>query len=162
MVSPALFKKMCPKSVPKYTANLYCICLCIPQIYIKADAVKICGKFWDTQYLYIYTYIICSILTNFADERRVNGHHVLMPGNMTISRDASVTVDLPYEMYETEKGDPSLPRQWKSSGWYRNRWVSSNPGSRQLKDWKLKDYDIFVEVTSNDFGQSEGACDGLC
>ena len=31
-------------SVPKFTANLYCICLSIPQIYTQADTVQICGK----------------------------------------------------------------------------------------------------------------------
>ena len=36
-------------SVPKFNANLYCICLSIPQI--NTDAVQICGKFWNTQYL---------------------------------------------------------------------------------------------------------------
>ena len=38
-------------SVPKFTANLYCICIIIPQIYTEADAVQICGKFWYTQYI---------------------------------------------------------------------------------------------------------------
>ena len=38
-------------SVPKFTNNMYCICLSIPQIYTKADAVQICGKFRDTQYI---------------------------------------------------------------------------------------------------------------
>ena len=38
-------------SVPKFTANLYCICLSVPQIYTEADAVQICGEFWDTQYI---------------------------------------------------------------------------------------------------------------
>ena len=37
-------------SVPKCTANQYCICLSIPQINTYADAVQLCGKFWDTQY----------------------------------------------------------------------------------------------------------------
>ena len=32
-------------SVPKCTANLYCICLSIPQIFTKADAVQIGGIF---------------------------------------------------------------------------------------------------------------------
>ena len=36
-------------SVPEFTANLYCNCISIPQIY-TIDAVHICGKFWDTQY----------------------------------------------------------------------------------------------------------------
>ena len=40
-------------SVPERTANLYCIYLSIPKnltyTYTKADAVQICGKFWDTQ-----------------------------------------------------------------------------------------------------------------
>ena len=36
--------------VPKFTANMYCVCLSIPQIYTKADTVQIYGKFWDTQY----------------------------------------------------------------------------------------------------------------
>ena len=36
-------------SVPKFTANLYCICLSVPQIYTQADVAQICGKFWDTQ-----------------------------------------------------------------------------------------------------------------
>ena len=36
-------------SVPKFNANLYCICMSIPQIYTYADAVQICGQFWDTQ-----------------------------------------------------------------------------------------------------------------
>ena len=38
-------------SVPKFSANMYCICLSIPQIYTSADAVQICGKLWDTQYI---------------------------------------------------------------------------------------------------------------
>ena len=37
-------------SVPKFTANLYCNCLSINLRYTQADAVQICGKFWDTQY----------------------------------------------------------------------------------------------------------------
>ena len=36
--------------VPKFTANPYCICLSIPQIYTQADAAQICDTFWDTQY----------------------------------------------------------------------------------------------------------------
>ena len=35
-------------SVPKFTANQYCISLNI--YYTLADAVQICGNFWDTQY----------------------------------------------------------------------------------------------------------------
>ena len=37
--------------VPKFTAYLYCIYLSILQIYTYADAVKICGTFWDTRYV---------------------------------------------------------------------------------------------------------------
>ena len=36
-------------SVTKFTANLYCICLGIALRYTHADAVQICGNFWDTQ-----------------------------------------------------------------------------------------------------------------
>ena len=36
-------------SVPKFTANLYCICLSIDLRYTKADAVQICSNFLDTQ-----------------------------------------------------------------------------------------------------------------
>ena len=39
--------------VPKCNANLYWICLSIPQICTKAEADQICGKFWDTQYVII-------------------------------------------------------------------------------------------------------------
>ena len=40
-------------SVQKFTEKLYCFCLSIsiPHIYTEADAVQICGKFWDTQYV---------------------------------------------------------------------------------------------------------------
>ena len=38
-------------SVPKVTANMYCICLSINLQYTSADAVQICGTFWDTLYL---------------------------------------------------------------------------------------------------------------
>ena len=38
-------------SVPKFTANLYCICLSLYLRYTSADAVQIGGKFWDTQYI---------------------------------------------------------------------------------------------------------------
>ena len=38
-------------SIPKFTENLYCICISMPQILTEADAVQICGKFWDTQYV---------------------------------------------------------------------------------------------------------------
>ena len=41
-------------SVPKCTANMYCICLSIDLWYTKADVVQICGKFWDTQYTIWY------------------------------------------------------------------------------------------------------------
>ena len=37
-------------SVPKCTANLYCICLAKDLRYTQADAIQVCGKFWDTQY----------------------------------------------------------------------------------------------------------------
>ena len=36
-------------SVPKFTANMYCICLSIPKNYSQADSVQICGKLWGTQ-----------------------------------------------------------------------------------------------------------------
>ena len=32
-------------SVPKVTANIYCICQSVPKIYTQADKVQICGKF---------------------------------------------------------------------------------------------------------------------
>ena len=35
-------------SASKFTANLYCICLSLPQMCAKADAVQICGKVRDT------------------------------------------------------------------------------------------------------------------
>ena len=35
----------CILSVPKFTANLYCICLSIPQNYTYLDDVQNCGKF---------------------------------------------------------------------------------------------------------------------
>ena len=38
------------RSIPKFTANLYCIRFGIDLRYIWADTVHICGKFWDTQY----------------------------------------------------------------------------------------------------------------
>ena len=37
-------------SLSKFTVNLYCICLSIDSCYTEADAVQICGNFWDTQY----------------------------------------------------------------------------------------------------------------
>ena len=37
-------------SVSKFTAKLYCICLSSDLRFTWADAVQICGKFWDTQY----------------------------------------------------------------------------------------------------------------
>ena len=49
-------------SVPKFTANLYCICLGIPQFYTLADAVQICGK-------------ICPVLYN--DSLYTNGQDFL-------------------------------------------------------------------------------------
>ena len=36
-------------SVPKFTANLFCIRLSIDLQFTYTDAVEICGKFWDTQ-----------------------------------------------------------------------------------------------------------------
>ena len=36
-------------SVLKFIANMYCICLSIPQNYTKSDAVQICGKLRNTQ-----------------------------------------------------------------------------------------------------------------
>ena len=41
-------------SVPKFIAHLYCICLSINLRNTYANAVQICGKFWDIQYIYIY------------------------------------------------------------------------------------------------------------
>ena len=37
--------------VPKLTANLYYICLSEQETCSKADAVKICGKIWNAQYV---------------------------------------------------------------------------------------------------------------
>ena len=34
-------------SVPKFSANLYCICFTV------SDVLEICGKFWDTQYNFV-------------------------------------------------------------------------------------------------------------
>ena len=39
-------------SVPNFTANLFCIWLSMPKFY-TVDAVQICDKFWDTQYVKI-------------------------------------------------------------------------------------------------------------
>ena len=48
---PLILQENLTESVPKLTANMYSICLSIPKIYTKADAVQFCGKFWDTQYV---------------------------------------------------------------------------------------------------------------
>ena len=39
-------------SVPKFTANLYWMCLSVDLRCTKADIVQHSGKFWDTQYVY--------------------------------------------------------------------------------------------------------------
>ena len=44
------FSAKCILSVPSFTANLYCIYLDIDVRYTLADAVQICGDFWNTQY----------------------------------------------------------------------------------------------------------------
>jgi len=38
-------------SVPYITANLHCICLSACFMFAQADAVQICGKFWDIRQL---------------------------------------------------------------------------------------------------------------
>ena len=44
------------QSVPKLTANLYCISLSIDLRVTQADAVHICDKFCDTQYCQYITF----------------------------------------------------------------------------------------------------------
>ena len=55
-------------SFPKVTANLYCICLSILQIYTKADAVHICGNFWDTQYAIYFFFLDLYIILGISVE----------------------------------------------------------------------------------------------
>ena len=52
-------------SVQEFTADLYCICLNIPQFNTDADAVQIFDKFWDTQYAPIHD--ILSIVYTFLN-----------------------------------------------------------------------------------------------
>ena len=47
-----IHKELYVLSVPKFTANLYCLCISIDLGYADADSVQICCKFWDTQYVY--------------------------------------------------------------------------------------------------------------
>ena len=74
----------------------------------------------------------------------------------------SVTLNTTYIMYEKNKGESSPEKVWKSSGYYVNTWVSLVEGSLSVKDWRILSYYVYVLETSDDFGQSSDACDGLC
>ena len=72
-----LVTQLIPKllSVPKCSANLYCICLSLPQIHTEADAVQICGKFWDTQY---YKSIFKTLLKMYIDQSYMKNLNFLL------------------------------------------------------------------------------------
>ena len=67
-------------------------------------------------------------------------------------------------MHEKNKGELSPEKVWKSSGYYVNTWVPLVEGSLSVKDWRILTYYYYVYVleTSDDFGKSSDACDGLC
>ena len=63
------FVRGAPKvlSVPKFTENLYCICLSTDLNRFKPDAVQICANFWDTQYLAPFpNAYVCCIFKKFS------------------------------------------------------------------------------------------------
>ena len=65
-------------------------------------------------------------------------------------------------MFESFKNDKDEKKTWKSSGYYVKNWISMHNGSVDINDWKLKNYVVHVVDTSEDFGQTEGGCEGLC
>ena len=74
----------------------------------------------------------------------------------------SVTLNTTYIMHEKNKGELSPEKVWKSSGYYVNTWVPPVEGSLSVKDWRILTYYVYVLETSDDFGKSSDACDGLC
>ena len=65
-------------------------------------------------------------------------------------------------MHERPKENPNAEKVWKSSGYYLNQWVPTLKNSLDIKDWKLKKYWVYVMQTSDDFGTTSDACEGLC
>ena len=58
-------------SVTKFIANMSCICLSTLQI----NAVQICGKFWDTQYIKLYEHFAATCdhlwVTSWSQDIRI-------------------------------------------------------------------------------------------
>ena len=57
---------------------------------------------------------------------------------------------------------PQAEKIWKSSGHYINHWVPLIKNSLDIKDWRIKNYFVYVVDTSDDFGKSSDSCEGLC
>jgi len=103
-----------------------------------------------------------NILQSFI-ERKVHGCHTLSSqADFNLHYDGSVTLNTTYIMHEKNKGELSPEKVWKSSGYYVNTWVPPVEGSLSVKDWRILTYYVYVLETSDDFGKSSDACDGLC
>ena len=60
------------------------------------------------------------------------------------------------------KENPNAEKVWKSSGYYVAHWVPLIENSLNVKDWRIKNYTVYVLETSEDFGSTTDGCDGLC
>merc|ERR1711962_732902 len=90
-----------------------------------------------------YEEYFADILKTFQ-QRNVWGNHRCIKENVRITRqNDSVTINIPYKMFERSKSDVNNEYSWKSNGCYVNKW--SCDGSQ----WLLKNYEIYVEETSN-------------
>ena len=65
-------------------------------------------------------------------------------------------------MHERPKENPNADKVWKSSGYFVAHWVPLIKNSLNVKDWRIKNYTVYVLETSEDFGSTTDSCDGLC
>ena len=64
---------------------------------------------------------------------------------------------------ERPKENPNAEKVWKSSGYYVAHWIPLMKSSMNVKkDWRIKNYTVYVLETSEDFGSTTDGCDGLC
>ena len=93
------------------------------------------------------------VLHSFVHDRKIKGFHTMMPANYTIHVDGSVSLSVDWVYHEQSTTEINAEKQWKSSGYSQFQWAPLESGSRDIEDWRLKNYRVFMQETSQQYGE---------
>ena len=87
-------------------------------------------------------------------ERKVNRwHHFPSNANYTLHNDGTVTISRNFVLLERSKDDPESEKIWQCSGYYDSLWVSLKSGSMKIEDWGIKNQNVYILKTIDDFNE---------